>query len=176
MSHAETTRRIDEWIQNWGLRLDETGRFIVSDGRILTTYQRLLIDKNQRAIRERLQEGYRRAWEANESHLRQKALENVIPFIPPPRDTLQARRQPAEDRMDEAYRLLSAAKAKPGWKPEAVWDEMRVSFIGSPNPMPWRVPSCLRMEMLYLLAREERVSFMRSPSMEYVGRSGGGCA
>lgn len=168
------TPEVDRLIQRCLIRFDEETRLLHWSSDRVSDHSRIRELKPQ--IIARLRELQRQAESANEAHVRLKALENVIPFIPPPRDTLQARRQPAEDRMDEAYRLLSAAKAKPGWKPEAVWDEMRVSFIGSPNPMPWRVPSCLRMEMLYLLAREERVSFMRSPSMEYVGRSGGGCA
>jgi hypothetical protein len=51
---AQTTRQVDAWIQNWALRLDKTGRFIKSDGRNLTTFQRALIDLHQVAIRARL--------------------------------------------------------------------------------------------------------------------------
>lgn len=169
----ERTRQIDAWIQNWALRLDETGRFIHSDGRCLTSYQRQTIDQHQTAIRARLQEHHRRVERANEAYVEQKTAERVVQFVPPRRsgqvEPLPPNRlQPALDRMQQARELLREAKRKPGWKPEAFWGDLRVTFWGSPNPIPWDVPSYLKPEMLYLLAEEGRSTVLRSPSMEFV--------
>lgn len=102
MTPAERAHQVDDWISTWRLRLDETERWIHSDGRRLTTYQQHTIDQNQVAIRTRLLETLRAAQAANRAHLRRKALENTARLITSPKDTLAQRTQPAVERMQQA--------------------------------------------------------------------------
>lgn len=132
------TQLVDGWIERWALSLDESGRFIKSDGR--TIFQRAVIDKHQVAIRARLLVGH-------------GAPKKPTPAAKPKNHMLPTRNN-AFGRLAAARSILAAWKAK-GLAPRVQWEPIVQIVSGAGEPL--QHPAGCLVEMLWIL-RDERPS------------------
>lgn len=173
MRHEAVSPEVDRLIRECSIYLDEESRTLIWSTDSTAETNRIRALKSE--IVARLRELEAAAQEGNAAYLRQKALERIVTFTPPTlaERTLEARRKPAEARMAEAQGFLDEWR-RAGIRPFVEWRTPRLGFFDGEHGPGLRVPSYLRMELLWLL-RETTPALQATAGLRWV-ESGGGAA
>lgn len=93
-------------------------------------------------------------------------MSNPLIRLVPPSDTLASRLQPASDRMQWARQKVEQWQAE-GRRPAVRWVPS-IAVVDGRTLEPLKAPAWARMELLWLLRREESFSAPSGPGVEFI--------